>query len=152
MTNASLSEIRADEPITPRSLAAVAAAVATCSHPQISRIGIAGDRAVGTWCAACGALRDEAPEAPWQSPALTARLTKKRFEELVLLLHSIVQLTQLARAHVAPQASASTAHIVLRSVRTSLAELSRLPVVRDLGALEQAIAAMPPSPARPPSR
>jgi len=67
----------------------------------------------------------------------------------VLLLHSVVQLTQLARAHVAPAASASTAQVVLRSVRASLAELSRLPVVRDLGALEQAIAAVPPSLSRP---
>jgi hypothetical protein len=150
MTNASLSEIRADEPITPRSLGAVAAAVATCTHPEASRSPTGAPDDGATWCSACGALHREGnPEGAWQLPALTSRLTRRRFEELVLLLHSVVQLTQLARAHVAPQASASTAHIVLRSVRTSLAELSRLPVVRDLGALEHAIAAMPPSIGRP---
>ncbi len=150
MTNASRSEVRVDEPIEPRSLAAVAAALATCPHPEGSRSRMAVHGGGATWCSACGALhREGSPEGAWQLPALTSGLTRRRFEELVLLLHSVVQLTQLARAHVAPAASASTAQVVLRSVRASLAELSRLPVVRDLGALEQAIAAVPPSLSRP---
>jgi hypothetical protein len=148
--NAYRPELLADEPNAPRSLAALAAALATCPHPEASRVGVPGAGDGATWCSACGALRRESsPKAAWQSPALTSRLTRRRFEELVLLLHSVVQLTQLARAHVAPAAAASTAHIVLRSVRASLAELSRLPVVRELDALEQAIAAMPPSLGRP---
>ena len=140
MMNASEPESRTEEPPGPRSLAAVAAALATCAHAEQSPIGVAGERPTATWCAACGALRfDAASEATWQAPALTSRLAKKHFEDLVLLLHATVQLAQLARAHAAPAA----AHVFLRTVRASLAELARLPVVRDVDVLEQAIAAMP---------
>jgi hypothetical protein len=144
---ASQLELAPGEPLAPRSLAAVAAALATCAHPEGSRIGVPGDRA--TWCAACGGLRaKDGPGASWQSPALTSRLTKKHFEDVVLLLHSVVQLAQLARSQACP-APGSPAHIFLRNVSRSLSELSRLPVVRDIDRLEEALRAMPQSPVRP---
>jgi len=145
---ASQLELAPGEPLAPRSLAAVAAALVTCAHPERSRIGVPGDRA--TWCAACGALRaKDGPGASWQSPALTSRLTKKHFEDVVLLLHAVVQLAQLARAQACPGAAGSPAHIFLRNVSRSLSELSRLPVVRDVDRLEEALRAMPQSPVRP---
>jgi hypothetical protein len=152
MTNASPSALA--KPPAPSSLGTAAATLAACAHPKESAIAVAGDRAgvSATWCAACGALRpSEGPKCAWQAPALASALTKKHFEELVLLLHAVVQLTQLARAHGSPGACGSSTPIFLR-VRASLSELSRLPVVRDLGPLEEAIAAMPPSHVRPPSR
>jgi len=145
---ASQLELAPGEPLAPRSLAAVAAALLTCAHPASSRIGVPGDRA--TWCAACGGLRvEDGPGASWQSPALTSRLTKKHFEDVVLLLHAVVQLAQLARAQACPGAAGSPAHIFLRNVSRSLSELSRLPVVRDVDRLEEALRAMPQSPVRP---
>ena len=145
---ASQLELAPGEPLAPRSLTAVAAALATCAHPERNRIDVPGDRA--TWCAACGALRvEDGPGASWQSPALTSRLTKKHFEDVVLLLHAVVQLAQLARAQASPGAAGSPAHIFLRNVSRSLSELSRLPVVRDVDRLEEALRAMPQSPVRP---
>jgi hypothetical protein len=147
---ASQLELAPGEPLAPRSLAAVAAALATCAHPEGSHIGVPRDPASATWCATCGALRvEDTPGASWQSPALTSRLTKKHFEDVVLLLHAIVQLTQLARAHAAPGSPGSPAHTFLRNVRASLTELGRLPVVRDIDRLEEVLAAMPPSLAHP---
>jgi hypothetical protein len=143
-------ELAPGEPLAPRSLAAVAAALATCPHPAGSHIGVPGDHASATWCAACGGLRaEDGPGASWQSPALTSRFTKKHFEDLVLLLHAVVQLAQLARAQGSPGAAGSPAHIFLRNVRASLSELSRLAVVRDVDRLEEALLAMPQSPVRP---
>ena len=156
MNSASRRIPPSEEPLAPRSLGTLAAALVTCTHPEGSHVRAAPDLGPGEtgiyWCAACGALHPGAgPEGAWQAPALTSGLTKKHFEDLALLLHSIVQLTQLARAHGSPGGSASSTPIFLR-VRASLSELSRLPVVRDVGRLEEAIAAMPPSPVRPPSR
>jgi hypothetical protein len=156
MMNASQSALTPGEPLAPSSLGTAAATLAACAHPQGSTLAVSGDfaavAAAATWCAACGALHPGGGlEGAWQAPALTSGLTKKHFEDLALLLHSIVQLTQLARAHGSPGGSASSTPIFLR-VRASLSELSRLPVVRDVGRLEEAIAAMPPSPVRPPSR
>ncbi len=143
---ASQIELAPGEPLAPRSLAVVAAALATCPHPEGSHIGVLGDRASVTWCAACGALRAEnGPGASWQSPALTSRLAKKHFEDVVLLLHAVVQLAQLARGQASPAAVGSPAHSFFRTVRASLSELSRLPVVRDVDRLEEALRAMPPS-------
>jgi hypothetical protein len=147
---ASQLELAPGEPLAPRSLAAVAAALATCVHPESSHIGVPSDRASATWCATCGGLRvEDGPGASWQSPALTSRLTKKHFEDVVLLLHAVVQLAQLARAQASPGAAGSPVHIFLRNVRASLSELSRLPVVRDVDRLEQALLAMPKPPVRP---
>jgi hypothetical protein len=145
---ASQLELAPGEPLAPRSLAAVAAVLATCAHPERSRIHVPGDHA--TWCAACGGLRaEDGPGASWQSPALTSRLTKKHFEDVVLLLHAVVQLAQLARAQASAGAAGSPAHIFLRNVSRSLSELSRLPAVRDVDRLEEALRAMPQSPVRP---
>jgi hypothetical protein len=147
---ASQLELAPGEPLAPRSLAAVAAALATCAHPEGSHIRVPGDHTSATWCANCGGLRaEDGPGASWQSPALTSRLTKKHFEDVVLLLHAVVQLAQLARAQACPGAPGSPAHIFLRNVRASLSELSRLPVVRDVDRLEEALRAMPQSPVRP---
>jgi hypothetical protein len=156
MMNASRLEVPADEPLAPSSLGTAAATLATCAHPEGSAIALSGDlvasAAAATWCAACGALRPGGgPGGAWQRPALTSSLTKKRFEDLVLLLHAIGQLAQLTRGHPLPGGAGSPNALFLR-VRASLAELSRLPVVRDVGRLEEALAAMPASLVRPQSR
>ena len=152
MTNASRSE-SLDESRGPRSLATLAAALATCGHPEESHVRVpvdpAAEDAVAIWCAACGALLPHCSPF-WQPPSLASRLTRKPFEEVVLLLHAIVQLTQLARAQGSQAATASSsAPIVFRHLRASLSELARLPVVRDVDRLEEAIAAMPPLPVGP---
>jgi hypothetical protein len=136
------------------SLGTVAAALAVCTHPEARHLGIAGDLAPGTtsvtWCAACGALRSQTrPMASWQVPTLKSGLTKKHFEDLVLLLHAIVQLALLARTHASPSASGLSDQVFFRNLRISLAEIARLPVVRDVDRLEEAIAMMPRSCVRP---
>jgi|HubBroStandDraft_2_1064218.scaffolds.fasta_scaffold18756_5 hypothetical protein len=151
--NASRPELSADEPVAPPSLGTVAAALATCTHPEGTEVAITidleGGAVAARWCAACGALRPEGgAAAAWRCPELTSRLTKPHFEQVVLLLHGVVQVAQLARAHVLPGA-ASAAHAVLRNLRASLAELSRLSIVRDVDRLEQAIAPLSSSPVRP---
>jgi hypothetical protein len=144
------------EPLGPHTLGTLAAALVTCEHPEQSRVCAkatsAGDAVHIDWCAACGSLRiGESQTTRWQSAAFTSLLTKKHFEEVVLLLHAIRQLTQLARAHASPAAPGSPAHIFFRNVRSSLSELSRLPLVRDVDRLEDAIDRMPRglSPLRP---
>jgi pimeloyl-ACP methyl ester carboxylesterase len=141
------------EPHVPRSLGTLAAALVTCKHPEGSRVHAALGLGPGEtsiyWCAACGALRTQDAAAPWQAPSLMSAFSRKAFEDLVLLLHAVVQLAQLARAHAPAGSTASPAHIFLRNVRASLSELSRLPVVRDVDRLEEALAQMPKSPVRP---
>jgi hypothetical protein len=70
-------------------------------------------------------------------------LTKKHLEELALLLHAIRQLSVLAQDHPLPAAPGSSVHVPWRNLRTSLAQLARLPLVRDLDRLEKALAQMP---------
>ena len=140
-----------EEPLAPRSLGTLAAALVTCAHDESSHVHAALDDAPGAvptvWCASCGALQTQNGGAvAWQAPTLTSVFTRGAFEDLILLLHSIVQLAQLSRAHTAPAASGSPANTFLRSVRASLSELSRLPVVRDVDRLEEAILAIPKSP------
>jgi len=142
------------EPLAPRSLGTLAAALVTCPHPEGSHVDPAlgpGPGATATrWCAACGALRTEGSAgAAWQPPSLTSAVTRKAFEDLVLLLHAVVQLAQLARAHAPAGLTGSAAPIFLRNVRASLSVLSHLPVVRDVDRLEEALAHMPKSPVRP---
>jgi hypothetical protein len=149
-TFASRPEPPSDEPSAPDTLGTLAAALVTCAHPEASHIPLAADPAAEAmrrvWCAACGALGAGASATVrWQSPRCTSRLTKKHFEEVVLLLHAIRQLTLLARAHAAPGAPGSPEHVFFRTVRSSLWELSRLPVVREIDRLEQAIAEMAPT-------
>jgi hypothetical protein len=140
------------EPLAPRSLGTLAAALATCTHPEGSHVNAVLDPCPGAicWCAACGALRTEGSVGgAWRPPSLASAFSRKAFDDLVLLLHAVVQLAQLARAHGSPGAVGAAAHIFLRNVRASLLELSRLPVVRDLDRLEEALAQMPKSPVRP---
>jgi len=140
------------EPLAPRSLGTLAAALVTCPHPETSLVDAAVDPRPGAmrWCAACGALRTgDSAGAPWQPPSLTSAFSRKAFEDLVLLLHAVVQLAQLARAHAPAGSAGSPAHIFLRNVSRSLSELSRLPVVRDVDRLEEALVQMPKSPVRP---
>ena len=139
------------EPLAPRSLGTLAAALVTCTHSEASHVDAAADPRAGAgamrWCAACGALRTEGSAgAAWQPPSLASAFSRKAFEDLVLLLHAVVQLAQLARAHTPAGSAGSPAHIFLRNVRASLSELSRLPVVRDVDRLEEALAQMPKSP------
>jgi hypothetical protein len=139
-----------DEPLAPRSLGTLAAALVTCTHPEASHLHAGPGAAATRWCAACGALRtDGSAGATWQPPSLTSAFSRKAFEDLVLLLHAVVQLAQLARAHAPAGSAGSPAHIFLRNVRASLSELSRLPVVRDVDRLEEALAQMPKSPVQP---
>ena len=156
MNTASQSIAPIEGPLAPRSLGTLAAALVTCPHPASSHVHAALDPAPGAaariWCASCGALRTQNDAAAaWQPPTLTSVFTRKAFEDLVLLLHAVVQLGQLARAHASAGAASSPAHAFLRNVRASLSELSRLPVVRDVDRLEEALATMPKSPV-PPSR
>ena len=139
------------EPLAPRSLGTLAAAFVTCAHPESSHVHAALDHAPGAattvWCASCGALQTQSgADAAWQPPTLTSVFTRKAFDDLVLLLHAVVQLGQLARAERLPGAASSPANAFLRSVRASLTELSRLPVVRDVDRLDEAILAIPKSP------
>ncbi len=143
-----------EEPLAPRSLGTLAAALVTCTHPEAGHVhaavGPGPGGAATRWCPACGALRTEGSAgAAWQPPSLTSAVTRKAFEDLVLLLHAVVQLAQLARAHTPAGSAGSPAHIFLRNVRASLSALSHLPVVRDVDRLEEALAQMPKSPARP---
>jgi hypothetical protein len=154
MNTASRPRPPLDEPLAPRSLGTLAAALVTCTHPETSDVDAAVDPRPGAgamrWCAACGALRmDSSAGATWQPPSLASAFGRKAFEDLVLLLHAVVQLAQLARAHASPGAAGSPTHIFLRNVRASLSELSRLPVVRDVDRLEEALAQMPKSPVQP---
>jgi hypothetical protein len=139
-----------DEPPAPRSLGTLAAALVSCGHPEKSHVHLAVDPAAGeataTWCRACGALRSHGPPTTsWQAPSLASHLTRKLFEDVVLLLHAVLQLTQLARGQGSPGALGSSSQVFLRNVRASLSEVARLPVVRDVDRLEEAIRALPPS-------
>ena len=143
-----------EEQLAPRSLGTLAAALVTCPHPETSLVDAAVDPRPGAgamrWCAACGALRTGGSAgAAWQPPSLASAFSRKAFEDLVLLLHAVVQLAQLARAHAPAGSAGSPAHTFLRNVSRSLSELSRLPVVRDVDRLEEALAQMPKSPVRP---
>lgn len=151
MNSASRSIIPSEEPLAPRSLGTVAAALVTCAHPETSHVHVAVDPGRGAftvcWCVACGALRTDGPaDATWQTPSLASAFTRNAFEDLVLLLHAVVQLAQLARAH---GSAGSLAQAFLRNVSRSLLELSRLPVVRDVDRLEDALAQMPKPAAQP---
>ncbi len=153
MNSASRPILLSVEPPAPRSLGTLAAALVTCIHPKGSRVRAALDLGPGEtgiyWCAACGALCPQDPDAPWQVPSLTSALNRKSFEDLVLLLHAVDQLAQLARADAPAGSAESPAHIFLRNVSRSLSALSRLPVVREVGRLEKALARMPKSPVPP---
>src|SRR5258708_19999439 len=94
------------EPPAPRSLGTLAAALVTCIHPKGSRVRAALDLGPGEtgvyWCAACGALCPQDPDAPWQVPSLSSAFSPRAFEDLVLLLHAVVQLAQLAQSPPSP--------------------------------------------------
>jgi hypothetical protein len=133
----------------PGSLGAVAAALITCAHPAEAHVEVSASAA--TWCSACGALhvRGEGDRAHWLPARLPSLLSKKHFEEVVLVLHCVCQLTLL----VEPEASSgSSVHGAFRRVRASLSELARLPLVRDVERLDQAIAALPDRPLAPTER
>jgi hypothetical protein len=136
------------EPCARQTLGTVAAALVTCTHPEASHLRAAAEPYApqNVWCAACGALRSgEGPAVRWQTATLLSLLTTKQFEDVVLLLHAVHQLTLLARSQPSPGAPGSPAHIFFRNVRASLGELSRMPLVRDVERLEAAIAGMRPS-------
>jgi hypothetical protein len=146
------STAEASAPHEPHTLGVLAAALVTCTHPEASHVRAAAEpyAAQSVWCAACGALRSgEGSTVRWQPATLPSLLTKKPFEEVVLLLHAIHQLTLLARSQPSPAPPGSPAHVLLRNLRSSLGELSRMPLVRDVDRLEAAIAEMPPSLLRP---
>ncbi len=130
----------------PHSLGTVAVSLVACMHPESSQLR-ATDTSAGAapiWCAACGALRfGEGPASRWQRPALPSLVKKRHVEDLVLLLHSIRQLTLVARTETSATAPASRERSVLRSIRASLLTLARLPIVQGLDCLEAALAEMP---------
>jgi hypothetical protein len=147
MNTASRIPLR-EEPLAPRSLGTLAAALVTCIHPRGSRVPAALDLGPGEtgiyWCAACGALCPQDVRAPWQTPSLTSGFSRGAFEDLILLLHAVEQLAQLAQSH--GFSGAAPAHSVLRNVSRSLSELARLPVVRDVARLEKALVKIPTLP------
>jgi hypothetical protein len=135
------------------SLATLAAGLVTCKHPPAGLVSV--DLAVAaepgrvSWCAACGALGSEGrPTGGWQSSTFASLLTRERFEEVALLLHAIGQSNLLAQTHPSPGAPGSPGHMHFRALRSSLFEVSRLPIVRQIDRLEEAIAEMPPAPLR----
>ena len=142
-----------EKPTAPRSLGTLAAEFVTCSHPAGSRIPAADSSDPGatvSWCGACGARRPGGSTATaWQVPSLTSALTRKAFEDLVVLLHAVTQLAQIARAHAPAAAAGSPAHAFLRTVRASLSAISHLPLVRDVDRIEEALATIPKSSAHP---
>ncbi|MGH7437052.1 MAG: hypothetical protein ACRENE_15365 [Polyangiaceae bacterium] len=135
------------EPLhNPHTLGTVALSLATCTHPDSSQLRPApeSEGADPIWCAACGALRfGEGPASRWQPAALPSLLTKKHFEDLVVLLHGVRQLTLLARSQPCTPVAGSRESAIFRSVRASLHELARLPVVQGLDRLEAALADSP---------
>jgi hypothetical protein len=135
-----LKTFPASEPRAPSTLAAVAAALVTCAHPAASHVLVAPDGA--TWCACCGGLRAAArgEAATWRAARLPSLLTKKHFEEVILVLHCIRQLTLLTEREASPGSAVLGA---FRRVRASLSELARLPIVRDVDRLDEAIAELP---------
>jgi hypothetical protein len=149
MNSASRPIPTSPEPLAPRSLATLAAALVTCKHPSGSRLRAAGylgdEETCIYWCAACGALGSQSPDVLWHAPTLTSAFTREAFEDLVLLLHAVDQLAQLARAHAPAGSTDSPPHIFLRNVSRSLSALSHLPVVREVHRLEKALARMPKS-------
>jgi hypothetical protein len=127
----------------PHTLGTLAASLIACTHPAASQLRAPGrsDGADPIWCAACGALRfGEGQASRWQVAALPSLLTRRHFEEVVLVLHCVRQLTLLTG-----QAAGSAVHGAFRRVRASLCELARLPLVREVDRLDQAIAALPPA-------
>ena len=136
----------ADGARAPGTLGTVAAALVTCAHPAASHVRVSASAAM--WCSSCGALRAAAEgEAPrWLPARLPSLLTKKHFEEVVLVLHCVRQLTLMTGREAS---SGSAVHGAFRRVRASLSELARLPLVRDVDRLDEAIAALSPSPVRP---
>lgn len=138
-----------EPPRDPHTLGTLAASLVACTHPERShlRAPASSDGADPIWCAACGALRfGEGPASRWQVAALPSLLTRKHFEEVVLVLHCVRQLTLLTGRDAL---SGSEVHGAFRRVRASLCELARLPLVRQLDRLDEALAALPPSPAHP---
>jgi hypothetical protein len=139
----------AERPRDPHTLGTLAASLVACTHPEPNQLRAPGssDGADPIWCAACGALRfGEGPASRWQLAALPSLLTRKHFEEVVLVLHCVRQLTLLTGREAS---SGSAVHGAFRRVRASLTELARLPLVRQVDQLDEAIAALPPSPAVP---
>ncbi|MGH7435331.1 MAG: hypothetical protein ACRENE_06630 [Polyangiaceae bacterium] len=141
-----------DPPRDPHTLGTVALSVATCTHPEKSQLRMAAkpEGPDPIWCAACGALRFGGGAASrWQMAALPSLLTKKHFEDVVVLLHGVRQLTLLARSQPSTGAPGSRESTVFRTVRASLLELARLPIAQGLDRLEAALAETPASFARP---
>ena len=132
----------ADATRPPGTLAAVAAALVTCAHPAASHVRVSASAAI--WCSSCGALRGggEGEAVRWLPARLPSLLTKKHFEEVVLVLHCVRQLTLMTQREASP---GSAVHGAFRRVRASLSELARLPLVRDVDRLDEAIAELPPS-------
>jgi hypothetical protein len=132
----------ADATRPPGTLAAVAAALVTCAHPAASHVRVSASAAM--WCSSCGALRGggEGEAVRWLPARLPSLLTKKHFEEVVLVLHCVRQLTLMTQREASP---GSAVHGAFRRVRASLSELARLPLVRDVDRLDEAIAELPPS-------
>jgi hypothetical protein len=127
----------------PHTLGTVALSLVACTHPVNSQLRPAAkeEGADPIWCAACGALRfGEGPASHWQAAALPSLLTKKHFEDVVVVLHGIRQLTLLARSQTATGSPGTRDGAIFRTVRASLLELARLPVVRGLDRLEAALA------------
>jgi hypothetical protein len=135
-------------PPEPRSLSAIAMALATCRHPEACRIGanvIVTARAVCiTRCSACGALSsDEDPPETWQPSALAALLAKGPLEELSALVRGIRTCARLADEAASAERTPPPPPDVVRALHSILSALARTAIVR-----EQARAPSRPRPRR----
>jgi len=141
-----LPRISFDLPPDHRSLSAIDMALATCKHPETSRVGanvIVTTRAVRiTWCAACGALcSDEDPPETWQPSALATLLAKDPLEELSALVRGIRTCAELADEIASAEHALSPPPGLVRALRSTLAALARTPIVREEGQSCQAVCA-----------
>jgi hypothetical protein len=120
------------------SLPAIAVALATCQHPEASRVSanvIGTSRAVRiTWCSVCGALSsDEQPRETWQPSTLAALLAKDPLEELSELARGIRTCAELAQEVASAEHAPSPPPGLLRALRSMLAALARTALVREQG-------------------
>jgi hypothetical protein len=138
----------------PHTLAAVAAALATCRHPHVCRVSAfaASDPHASpsplTWCGACGAMTTtlDPLDDSWIPAALVRLLSPDMAIELAMLLIGVRDLHQalerrvtVALAQVAEDAlpdslsieAGSARDLTLGEIRIALAELASSRPVRD---------------------
>ena len=124
-----------------RSVAALAAALATCAHPELARVGPADMGSTGLahvrWCAACGAIgaQDDQGAIVWNQSTIASLVGSAELEELANVLRELGRLREIAERH--DEENAAT---TLATIANALGALSRSLLAKDLPRLEDAIA------------